>query len=190
MILKPRPKPGAAFFRQEHAMWQVGDAVPAATVYEYNAVAGEGCPIGPAAVDLAVASQGKTIALFALPGAYTPTCSAKHLPGYVELAAEFRAAGVDEIWCLSVNDAFVMHHWGQAQGATGVVRMLGDGSATFTQAVGLVLDLTAKGMGVRSQRYAALLVDGRVAALQVEAPGQFDVSSASALLAAARARAA
>ncbi|MCZ8233945.1 MAG: peroxiredoxin [Inhella sp.] len=169
-------------------MWQVGDAVPAATVYEYNAVAGEGCPIGPAAVDLAAASQGKTIALFALPGAYTPTCSAKHLPGYVELATEFRAAGVDEIWCLSVNDAFVMHHWGQAQGATGVVRMLGDGSAIFTQAVGLVLDLTAKGMGVRSQRYAALLVDGRVAVLQVEAPGQFDVSSASALLAAARAR--
>ena len=87
-----------------------------------------------------------------------------------------------------MNDAFVMHHWGQAQGATGVVRMLGDGSAIFTQAVGLVLDLTAKGMGVRSQRYAALLVDGRVAVLQVEAPGQFDVSSASALLAAARAR--
>jgi peroxiredoxin len=169
-------------------MWQVGDAVPAATVYEYNAVEGEGCPIGPAPVNLAEAAQGKAIALFALPGAYTPTCSARHLPGYVALASEFRAAGVDEIWCVSVNDAFVMHHWGQTQGATGVVRLLGDGSAAFTQAVGLVLDLSAKGMGVRSQRYAALLKDGRLAALHIEAPGQFEVSSAEHLLATVKAQ--
>jgi peroxiredoxin len=160
---------------------KVGDRLPAVTLKRLGAE-------GMEEVDTGTLFAGRKVVLFAVPGAFTPTCSAKHLPGYVELATEFRAAGVDEIWCLSVNDAFVMHHWGQAQGATGVVRMLGDGSAIFTQAVGLVLDLTAKGMGVRSQRYAALLVDGRVAVLQVEAPGQFDVSSASALLAAARAR--
>lgn len=169
-------------------MLTVGSQLPAVTVYEYNAVEGEGCPIGPAPVDVRTAAQSKTIALFALPGAYTPTCSAKHLPGYVAQARALRDAGVDEIWCLSVNDAFVMHSWGREQGATDVVRLLGDGSASFTQAAGLVLDLTAKGMGVRSQRYAALIVDGVVKVLHVEAPGQFDVSSADSLLAAIRAQ--
>jgi peroxiredoxin len=169
-------------------MLTVGSQLPAVTVHEYNTVEGESCPIGPAPVDVRAAAKGKTIALFALPGAYTPTCSAKHLPGYVAQARGLREAGVDEIWCLSVNDAFVMHNWGREQGAEAVVRMLGDGSALFTQAAGLVLDLTAKGMGVRSQRYAALVVDGVVKALHVEAPGQFDVSSADSLLAAIRAQ--
>jgi peroxiredoxin len=167
-------------------MLKVGELIPAATVYEYNTVEGEGCPIGPTPVQIQDAARGKKVALFALPGAFTPTCSAKHLPGYIESAAEFRAAGVDEIWCLSVNDAFVMHSWGQSQGSADVVRMLGDGSAAFTQAAGLVLDLTAKGMGVRSQRYAALIEDGRVTQLHVEGPGQFGVSSAESLLAAIR----
>ncbi len=168
-------------------MLQIGASVPAVTLYEYNTVAGDACPIGPAAVDVASAAKGKSIALFALPGAYTPTCSAKHLPGYVALATEFKASGVDEIWCLSVNDAFVMHSWGQEQGATGVVRMMADGSAAFAQAAGLVLDLTAKGMGLRSQRYAAWVVDGVVKLLRIENPGQFDVSSAESLLSAIRA---
>lgn len=165
-------------------MLEVGAALPAVTVYEYNTVEGEACPIGPMAVPLDAAGRGKSIALFALPGAYTPTCSAKHLPGYIAQASAFRALGVDEIWCLSVNDAFVMHSWGESQGATGIVRMLGDGSAHFAQAAGLVLDLSAKGMGVRSQRYAAWVVDGVIRVLQVEAPGQFERSSADSLLAA------
>ena len=168
-------------------MLQVGATLPAVTLYEYNTVVGEACPIGPAAVDVLSAAKGKSIALFALPGAYTPTCSAKHLPGYIALADEFKACGVDEIWCLSVNDAFVMHSWGQEQGATGVVRMMADGSAAFAQSAGLVLDLTAKGMGLRSQRYAAWVVDGVVKLLQIEGPGQFEVSSAESLLAAIRA---
>lgn len=167
-------------------MLKVGDTLPAVTVYEFNEVEGEGCPIGPAPVDVQAAARGKTIALFALPGAYTPTCSAKHLPGYLTEHEALRGAGVDEIWCLAVNDAFVMHAWGKEQGVAGRVRMLGDGAATFTQAVGLALDLNARGMGLRSQRYAALLVDGQVKALHVEAPGQFAVSDAATLLDSAR----
>ena len=163
-------------------MLQIGDALPVVTVHEYNAIEGEGCAIGPVAVDIAEAAKGKTIALFALPGAYTPTCSAKHLPGYVAEYEALRTAGIDEIWCLSVNDAFVMHAWGRDQGVEGKIRMLGDGSGLFTQAAGLALDLTARGMGVRSQRYSALVRDGVVRALQVEAAGQFAVSDAATML--------
>ena len=163
-------------------MIQVGDKLPAATLNEFVEVEGEGCSIGPNSFDVAKASSGKTIALFALPGAYTPTCSAKHVPGYVEKAAELKAAGVDEIWCLSVNDAFVMGAWGRDQKTGGKVRMMADGSAAFTQATGLTLDLTARGMGLRSNRYSMLVVDGVVKTLNVEAPGKFEVSDAGTLL--------
>ena len=167
-------------------MIQVGDKLPAATLMEFNEVEGEGCAIGPMPVDVLKAATGKTIALFALPGAYTPTCSAKHVPGYVEQAAAFKAAGVDEIWCVSVNDAFVMGAWGREQGTLGKVRMLGDGSAEFAQATGLTLDLTARGMGLRSNRYSMLVKDGVVTSLNIEGPGKFEVSDAATLLAQAK----
>lgn len=164
-------------------MIKVGDALPPATLMEFSEVEGEGCSIGPNPVDVVKASAGKTIALFALPGAFTPTCSAKHVPGYVENFAQFKAAGVDEIWCVSVNDAFVMGAWAREQHTSGKVRMLGDGSAAFAQATGLTLDLTARGMGLRSNRYSMLVKDGKVASLNVEAPGKFEVSDAATLLA-------
>ena len=163
-------------------MIKVGDTIPHTTLMEYSEVEGEGCSIGPNAVDVAKATAGKTIALFALPGAFTPTCSAKHVPGYVEKFAELKAAGVDEIWCVSVNDAFVMGAWAREQKSNGKVRMLADGSADFTQATGLTLDLTARGMGVRSNRYSMLIKDGKVAALNVEASGRFEVSDADTML--------
>ncbi len=167
-------------------MIKVGDTLPAATLMEFSEVEGNGCSIGPNPVDVAKASAGKTIALFALPGAFTPTCSAKHVPGYVQQVEEFKKAGVDEIWCVSVNDAFVMGAWARDQKTDGKVRMLGDGSADFAKATGLTLDLTARGMGVRSNRYSMLLKDGKVAALNVEAPGKFEVSDAATLLAQAK----
>ena len=167
-------------------MIKVGDTLPSATLMEYSEVEGEGCSIGPNAVDTAKASEGKTIALFALPGAFTPTCSAKHVPGFVEKHDELKAAGVDEIWCVSVNDAFVMGAWARDQKTTGKVRMLGDGSAAFTQATGLTLDLSGRGMGLRSARYSMLVKNGKVVSLNVEGPGKFEVSDAATLLAQAR----
>jgi len=164
-------------------MIKVGDTLPATTLQEYLEVEGEGCSIGPNAVDVAKATAGKTIALFALPGAFTPTCSVKHVPGYVEHAANFKAAGVDEIWCLSVNDAFVMGAWAREQKTGTKVRMLADGSAEFAKATGLTLDLTSRGMGVRSNRYSMLVKDGKVTSLNVEGPGKFEVSDAGTLLA-------
>ena len=168
-------------------MIKVGDKLPAATLFEYIEVEGNGCSIGPNPVDVAKATAGKTIALFALPGAYTPTCSAKHVPGFVEKFNEFKAAGVDEIWCVSVNDAFVMGAWARDQKTDGKVRMLADGSADFAKATGLTLDLTARGMGLRSNRYSMLVKDGVVKSLNVEGPGQFEVSDADTLLAQAKA---
>ncbi|GAC1355183.1 MAG: peroxiredoxin [Variovorax sp.] len=168
-------------------MIQVGDTLPAVTLYEYSEVEGAGCSIGPNPVDVARAAAGKTIALFATPGAFTPTCSAQHVPGYVEQADALKAAGVDEIWCVSVNDAFVMGAWARDQKTGAKVRMLGDGSADFAKATGLTLDLTGRGMGVRSTRYSMLVKDGKVAALNVEKPGKFEVSDAATLLDQARA---
>ena len=168
-------------------MIKVGDTLPATTLMEFSEVEGNGNSLGPNVVDVAKASAGKTIALFALPGAFTPTCSAKHLPGYLDNVAEFKAAGVDEIWCVSVNDAFVMGAWARDQKIDGKVRMLADGSAAFAQATGLTLDLTARGMGLRSNRYSMLVKDGKVVSLNVEAPGKFEVSGADTLLAQAKA---
>ena len=163
-------------------MLKVGDKLPAGSLLEFIEVEGNGCSIGPNAFDIEKATAGKKIAIFALPGAYTPTCSAKHVPGFVEQADALKAAGVDEIWCISVNDAFVMGAWGRDQHTGGKVRMMADGSAEFTKAAGLTLDLTARGMGVRSQRYSMLVVDGIVKSLNIEGPGKFEVSDAGTML--------
>jgi glutaredoxin/glutathione-dependent peroxiredoxin len=160
---------------------QIGDRLPAGSLQEFIDVETEGCALGPNTFDVADLVKGKTIAIFGLPGAFTPTCSAQHLPGYIKLADQLKAKGVDEIWCVSVNDAFVMGAWGRDQKATGIVRMMADGSAAFTKALGLEFDLVAKGFGVRSQRYSMLVQDGVVKQLNVESGG-FDVSSADTLL--------
>ena len=167
-------------------MIKVGDALPDVTLQEYSEVEGNGCSIGPNPVKARDAAKGKTIAVFGLPGAFTPTCSAKHVPGYVENFDALKKAGVDEIWCVSVNDAFVMGAWARDQKSGGKVRMLADGSADFARATGLTLDLTGRGMGVRSQRYSMLVKDGKVASLNVEAPGKFEVSDAQTMLAQAK----
>ncbi len=164
-------------------MIQVGDMLPVATLMEFHSEETAGCSLGPHPVDVRAACAGKTIALFALPGAFTPTCSAKHVPGFVQNSAALKATGVDEIWCISVNDAFVMGAWALDQKTGDSVRMLADGDAVFTKATGLTLDLTGKGMGLRSNRYSMLVRDGRVVCLNVEAPGKFEVSNAEILLA-------
>lgn len=161
---------------------QIGDRLPEATLTEFIEVEGNGCALGPNAFKVSDLVRGKTIALFGLPGAFTPTCSAKHVPSYLEHYDALRAKGVDEIWCVSVNDAFVMGAWGRDQKTAGKVRMMGDGSAEFAQATGLVLDLTARGLGLRSDRYSMLVVDGVVKQLNREQPGKFEVSDAATLL--------
>jgi glutaredoxin/glutathione-dependent peroxiredoxin len=163
-------------------MIKVGDKLPAGKLQEFIEVEGNGCSLGPNTFDVEALAKGKTIALFALPGAFTPTCSAKHVPGFVEKADALKAAGVDEIWCVSVNDAFVMGAWGRDQKTAGKVRMMADGSAEFTKSVGLTIDRTSAGMGIRSTRYSMLVVDGVVKTLNVEAPGKFEVSDADTML--------
>jgi glutaredoxin/glutathione-dependent peroxiredoxin len=163
-------------------MLKIGDKLPAGSLQEYIEVEGEGCTLGPNSFDITQTTAGKTIAIFALPGAYTPTCSAQHVPGYVAQADALKAADVDEIWCLSVNDAFVMGAWGRDQKTAGKVRMMADGSAAFTQAAGMTLDLIARGMGLRSQRYSMLVKDGVVRTLNIEGPGKFEVSDAATML--------
>lgn len=167
-------------------MIKVGDSLPAVTLSEYSEVEGEGCSLGPNPVDVVQAAAGKTIALFAVPGAFTPTCSAKHVPSYLENHDALKAAGVDEIWCLSVNDPFVMGAWAREQKTAGKLRMLADGDAAFAKATGLTLDLTGKGLGLRSNRYSMLIKDGKVVALNIEGPGKFEVSDGATLLAQAR----
>lgn len=168
-------------------MIKVGDQLPATTLMEYHDVEGGGCSIGPNPVSVSEAAAGKTIALFALPGAFTPTCSAKHVPSYLDNFAALKAAGVDEIWCVSVNDAFVMGAWARDQKTGEKVRMLADGDATFAKATGLTLDLTGKGMGLRSNRYSMLVKNGTVVALNIEGPGKFEVSDGTTMLAQAKA---
>lgn len=139
-------------------------------------------PDGPREVDTGeLFGTGKTV-LFAVPGAFTPTCSAKHLPGFVQHAADFKAKGVDRIICLAVNDAYVMGAWAKDQKVGDAVVMLADGSAAFTRELGLELDLAARGMGVRSQRFALVAENGVVTRLFVEQPGGFEVSRAEAVL--------
>ena len=154
---------------------KVGDKVPAVKLKQMT-------PEGMKDVDTGEFFKGKKVVLFALPGAFTPTCSAKHLPGFVEKAAELRSKGVDAVACLSVNDAFVMNAWGKQQNADGKVQMLADGNGDFTRAVGLEMDGSGYGLGQRSQRYAMIVQDGVVKALNVEKPGAFEVSSVEAVL--------
>jgi peroxiredoxin len=161
---------------------EVGDRLPPGTLMEYYDTAKDGCAIGPNPVSIEDLTRGKKVVLFGLPGAFTPTCSAKHVPSYLEHYDELMAKGVDTIACLSVNDAFVMGAWGRHLNADGKVRMLADGSAEYTKKLGLELDLTGRGMGVRSQRFSMLVDDGVVKALNIEAPGTFEVSGAQTML--------
>ncbi len=154
---------------------KVGDKVPSVTLRYLT-------PEGMKEVSSDEFFRGRKVALFAVPGAYTRTCSQRHLPSYVNNAAALKAKGIEEIACLSVNDAFVMNAWGKEHGADGKVVMLGDGSADFTKAVGLDLDRISAGMGIRSQRYSILVEDGVVKALNVEPSGEYGVSSAEAML--------
>jgi len=152
-----------------------GDKIPAATVYEMGAD-------GPGGVTTAELFDGKTVVLFGIPGAFTPTCSAAHLPGFVNLSEQIKAKGVDDIVCFAVNDAFVMGAWGKDQGTAGKVRMIADGSAELTKKMGLELDLTGKGLGLRCDRFAMVVKNGVVQSIDREAPGAFEVSSAEAQL--------
>jgi peroxiredoxin len=154
---------------------KVGDRLPEATLMTMT-------PDGPNKLTTAEIFGGKTVVLFALPGAYTPTCSAKHLPGFIEQAASIKAKGVDTIACLSVNDVFVMDAWGKDQGAGDDVMMLADGNGDFAKAVGLEMDGTGFGMGLRAQRFSMLVTDGVLTELNVEAPGEFSVSTADHIL--------
>ena len=163
-------------------MIAVGQKLPNATLNEFFNEESEGCSLGPNAFEVEKLVAGKKIVIFALPGAFTPTCSAKHVPGYVEHCDAIKAKGVDEIWCISVNDPFVMGAWGRDQKVGKKIRMMADGSAEFTKKLGLELDLTARGFGVRSDRYAMIVEDGIVKSLDREAPGKFEVSDAASIL--------
>jgi peroxiredoxin len=161
---------------------KVGDTLPDATLTEFIEVEGNGCSVGPNAFKVADLVKGRKIAVFGLPGAFTPTCSAQHVPSYVAQHDALKAKGIDEIWCVSVNDAFVMGAWGRDQKAGGKVRMMADGSAELTRKLGLELDLTSRGMGLRMQRFSMVVDNGVVAQLNIEAPGKYEVSGAEAML--------
>jgi len=161
---------------------KVGDRLPEGTLYEFIEVEGNGCSVGPNAFKVQDMAKGKKIAIFGLPGAFTPTCSAKHVPSYLTNLDKLKAKGVDEVWCLAVNDAFVMHAWALDQKAQGKIRFLADGSADYTKKLGLELDLNARGMGTRMQRFSMLVDDGVVKQLNVEAPGKYEVSDAETML--------
>ena len=163
-------------------MIAVGQKLPNATLYEFIDEATEGCALGPNAFEVEKLTDGKKIVIFALPGAFTPTCSAQHVPGYLAQYDALKAKGVDEIWCISVNDPFVMGAWGRDLKVGKKIRMFGDGSAEFTKKLGMEFDLIARGLGVRSQRYAMIVQDGVVKTLDLEAPGKFEVSDAASVL--------
>lgn len=161
---------------------KAGDRLPDGTLTELIETETPGCTLGPNAFKVSDLVKGKRIVVFGLPGAFTPTCSAKHLPGYLAGFDRLKAKRVDEVWCVAVNDAFVMGAWGKEQKCAGKVRMMADGSAIYAKALGLEMDLTARGMGVRSQRYSMLVENGVVKALNLEQPGKFEVSDAETML--------
>jgi len=161
---------------------KVGDKLPSGSLSEFIEVEGNGCTVGPNEFKVDDLVKGKKVVIFGLPGAFTPTCSAKHVPGYVQSREQLKAKGVDEVICMSVNDPFVMGAWARDQKSSGKVRMLGDGSAAYTKALGLELDLNARGMGTRCQRFSMLVDNGIVKTLNVEAPGKFEVSDAGTML--------
>jgi peroxiredoxin len=161
---------------------KVGDRIPEGTLYEFIEVEGNGCTVGPNAFKAQDLAKGKKVAIFGLPGAFTPTCSAKHVPSYLTNLDKLKAKGVDEVWCLAVNDAFVMHAWALDQKAQGKIRFLADGSADYTKKLGLELDLNARGMGTRMQRFSMLVDNGTVKQVNIEGPGKFEVSDAATML--------
>jgi peroxiredoxin len=161
---------------------KVGDKLPEGELQEFVETESEGCSIGPNTFKVQDIVKGKKIVIFGLPGAFTPTCSAKHVPSYLQKYDALKARGVNEVWCLSVNDPFVMGAWGRDQKSGDKVRMMADGSAAYTKKLGLELDLTARGMGVRCQRFSMLVDDGVVKAVNIEAPGKFEVSDADTML--------
>jgi peroxiredoxin len=161
---------------------KVGDRLPAGTVQEFIEVEGNGCSLGPNTFKVEDLVKGKKIAIFGLPGAFTPTCSAKHVPSYLNNYDALKAKGVDEIWCFAVNDPFVMGAWCRDQKASGKIRFMGDGSAAYTKQLGLELDLNARGMGMRCQRFSMLVDDGVVKTLNIEGPGKFEVSDGDTML--------
>ena len=163
-------------------MIAVGQRVPDATLYEFFETESGGCALGPNAFSVAELVKGKKIVVFGLPGAFTPTCSAKHVPGFVQAHDQLRAAGVDEVWCHAVNDAFVMGAWGKAQNADEII-MLADGNGEMTAALGLELDGSGFGLGTRSQRFAMIVEDGKVTHLNIEEGPGVDVSSAETMMA-------
>ncbi|HQR60610.1 MAG TPA: peroxiredoxin [Methylophilaceae bacterium] len=162
---------------------QVGDSLPEGKLTECTEFdPANGCPLNPQPLDVAALTKGKKIVIFGVPGAFTPLCSARHLPGYVEHYGALKAKGVDEIWCMAVNDAFVMAAWGREQKAGSKVRMMADGSADYAKKLGLDRDLTGGGMGIRCYRFAMIVDDGVVKYLGVEASGKFEVSNVEAVL--------
>ena len=161
---------------------KIGERLPDGKLTEFIEIEAEGCSLGPNTFAVSDLTKGKKIVLFAVPGAFTPTCSAKHLPGYLQHAAAFKASGIDEIWALSVNDAFVMGAWGREQKVNGAIRLLADGNADFVTALGLQADFSKFGMGIRSQRFSAYIEDGVVRQLNVEENGKFIVSDAQTIL--------
>jgi glutaredoxin/glutathione-dependent peroxiredoxin len=161
---------------------KVGDTLPAGALSEYVEVEGNGCSVGPNTFAIDALTKGRKVVIFGLPGAFTPTCSAKHVPSYVANIDKLKAKGVADVICMSVNDAFVMGAWARDQKTGGKVRMMGDGSAAYTKALGLELDLVARGMGVRCQRFSMLVDDGVVKTLNVEGPGKYEVSDAETML--------
>ena len=161
---------------------KVGDRLPEGAVQEYIEVEGNGCSVGPNTFKVQDLVKGRKIVVFGLPGAYTPTCSAKHVPSYLATYDALKKKGVDEIWCFAVNDAFVMGAWARDQKAGGKIRFMADGSAEYTKKLGLELDLGARGLGLRCQRFALLVDDGVVKSVNVEAPGKFEVSGGDQML--------
>jgi len=162
---------------------KVGDKLPEGTLQEFIEVEGNGCSVGPNTFKVEDLVKGKKIAIFALPGAFTPTCSAKHVPSYLANLDALKKKGVDEVWCISVNDPFVMGAWSRDQKAGGKIRFMADGSADYSKKLGLTLDLAARGLGLRSNRYSMLVDDGVVKTLNVEGPGKFEVSDGATMLA-------
>ena len=162
---------------------KVGDKLPEGTLTEFVETERPGCTVGPNAFQVSDLTKGKKIVIFGLPGAFTPTCSAKHVPSYLAVYDKLKAKGVDTIACMSVNDAFVMGAWARDQHTGDKIHMLADGSAAYTKAPGLELDLVARGMGVRCQRFSMLVDDGVVKTLNIEAPGKFEVSGGDTMLA-------
>ena len=162
-------------------MIKIGDRIPDATLSESTDF-GAACPAAPKDLSVSEQTKGKRIVVFGLPGAYTPTCSAKHVPGYLQHLADLKAKNVDEVWCVSINDGYVMAAWGREQGAIGKLRMLGDGNGELTRKLGLEIDMGKSGMGQRMRRFSMFVEDGIVKQFNLETPGKFEVSDAATML--------